>query len=447
MPSTQSHDSSYDRRAVTPGPTITPRRIPRERAWNDVGLTATSIVLVTAVYMFSRERPTLAVFAVTATAITSAMYARLAIGRRAAAFQIVAGGVLLGVIGAPPRLVGVALGCSVAATAMAPRSITRAGLLRSASVIAALAGAIMLSGIAASAPAPWTRVAGEAAAAAAAGFLAAPSLLAFAPLAEWLFHHVTPLTLTEWLNYDHPLLRQLATRAPGTFQHSVSVGLLADAGARAIDANALLARVGGLFHDVGKIRAPGYFYENQTGHNPHDELDPETSAGILRTHVSDGVALVTAHHMGDRIADFVREHHGTGVMHVFRDKAQRQGRLDERGDALFRYDGPRPRSCETAIVMIADQLEASVRASPPADMAACDAVTAQTLNRIAASGELNDVPLSVRDLDRLRAALAGAVFAMYHRRLRYPDVAQTAAPPTLAGRWFGRRRAPVGGNE
>jgi cyclic-di-AMP phosphodiesterase PgpH len=284
------------------------------------------------------------------------------------------------------------------------------------------------------------RVVSEAVAAAAAGFLSAPSLLAFAPLAEWLFHHVTPLTLTEWLNYDHPLMRELATRAPGTFQHSVSVGLLADAGARAIGANPLLARVGGLYHDVGKICAPGYFYENQTGPNPHDELDPEVSADILRAHIADGVLLVRAHHMGNRIADFVREHHGTGVMRVFRDKAQRQGRLDETGDAVFRYPGPRPRSCETAIVMIADQLEASVRASATTDLATCEAITAQTITRIAASGELRDAPISARDLDRLRAALAGAVFAMYHRRLSYPGTTPAAAPRmATGGRWWRRR--------
>jgi putative nucleotidyltransferase with HDIG domain len=436
-PAAFSYKTSYDRLVVPLASVMSARRTSRRLGWNDVGLAAASIVLVVAAYVFSGGRPALAVFAVTGVASTSAMYARLAIGRWAAAAQILAGGLLLALLGAPPRLVGVVLGCSLAAAALAPRSTSRAGLLRSASFIAALAGAIMLSGNAATAPAPWTRVVGEAVAAAAAGFLAAPSLLAFAPLAEWLFHHVTPLTLTEWLNYDHPLLRQLATRAPGTFQHSVSVGLLADAGARAIGANPLLARVGGLFHDVGKIRAPGYFYENQTGHNPHDELDPETSAGILRAHVADGVALVTAHHMGSRLADFVREHHGTGVMHVFRDKAARLGRLGAAGDGVFRYDGPRPRSCETAVVMIADQLEASVRASLPADMAACEAVTAQTIERIAASGELTDAPIDDRDRDRLGAALAGAVFAMYHRRLRYPDAAAPAA--TLAGRWLGRR--------
>lgn len=426
----------YDRRAVPLDSILPSRRTSQRQPWNDVGLAVLSMVLVAAAFMLSAGRPTLAVFAVTGVATTSAMYARLAIGRSATAAQILGAVVLLALIGAPPRLVGAALGCSVAAAAMAPRSTTRAGLLRNASFIAALAGAIMLSGIAATAPVPWTRLAAEVAAAAAAGFLAAPSLLAFAPLAEWMFHHVTPLTLTEWLNYDHPLLRALATRAPGTFQHSVSVGLLADAGARAIGANPLLARVGGLYHDVGKIRAPGYFYENQTGPNPHDDLDPEASADILRAHVVDGVALVTAHHMGAPIAAFVREHHGTSVMHVFRDKAARRGQLRDADDTRFRYQGPRPRTCETAIVMIVDQLEASVRASPPADLAACEAVTAQTIERIAASGELNDAPVDDRDRDRLRAALANAVFAMYHRRLRYP----AAAPPvTLAGRWLGRR--------
>jgi putative nucleotidyltransferase with HDIG domain len=396
-------------------------------------------VALVAAAVLAGGRPSLGVFAVTLVAITTAMYTRLAAGRWVTAVQTLASGVVLPLLGAPPRLVGVVLACSLAAAELAPRSTSRAGLLRTASLIAALAGAVMFSGVAAATPMPWRRIVGDAVAAGAAGFLAAPSLLAFAPIAEWLFRHVTPLTLTEWLNYDHPLLRELATRAPATFQHSVSVGLLADAAARAIRANPLLARVGGLYHDVGKIRAPGYFYENQSGHNPHDELDPEISAGILRAHVSDGVELVTAHHMGGRIADFVREHHGTGLMRVFRDKAARQGRLDDAGDAMFRYDGPRPRSCETAIVMIADQLEATVRASPPADPAAAEAVTALTIERIVASGELNDAPLREGDLDRVRPALTRAVFAMYHRRLRYPEAAASPPPVTLAGRWLGRR--------
>lgn len=415
------------------------RVLPRRAAWKDVALAAAAVALVAAAATFAAQRTTLAIFAVTLVAITTAMYTRLAVGRWAAAAQTLAGGVVLSLLGAPPRLVGVVLACGLAAAELAPRSTGRAGLLRTASLIAALAGGVIFSGIAATPSMPWPRIVGDAAAAAAAGFLAAPSLLAFAPLAEWLFHHVTALTLTEWLNYDHPLLRELATRAPATFQHSVSVGLLADAAARAIGANALLARVGGLYHDVGKIRAPGYFYENQSNFNPHDELDPEISAGILRAHVSDGVELVTVHHMGGRIADFVREHHGTGLMHVFRDKAARHGRLAAAGEAVFRYEGPRPRSCETAIVMIADQLEATVRATPPADQAAAEAVTALTIERIAASGELDDAPLRDGDLDRLRAALARAVFAMYHRRLRYPETVGSAPPATLAGRWLGRR--------
>jgi putative nucleotidyltransferase with HDIG domain len=424
---------------VVPAPaTIAARRTP-SRASRDGGLVAASVALVAAAGIFAAERPTLTIFTVTLAAITTAMYSRLAVNRWAAAAQTLAAGAVLPLLGAPPRLVGVVLVCCVAAVELAPRSTSRAGLLRTASLIAALAGLTMLSGIAATTLAPWPRVAGDAMAAAAAGFLAAPSLLAFAPIAEWLFRHVTPLTLTEWLNYDHPLLRELATRAPATFQHSVSVGLLADAAARAIGANALLARVGGLYHDVGKLRAPGYFYENQSGHNPHDELDPEVSAGILRGHVADGVALVMAHHMGRPIADFVREHHGTGLMQVFHDKAVRQGRLDAAGDAVFRYGGPRPRSCETAIVMIADQLEATVRASPPTDLAAAETVTARTIERIVGSGELDDAPLRDGDLDRLRLALARAVFAMYHRRLRYPEAAATAPPVTLAGRWLGRR--------
>lgn len=276
--------------------------------------------------------------------------------------------------------------------------------------------------------------------AAAAGALLGPGvMLALAPMAEWIYGHVTPMTLTEWLSYDHPLLRDLALRAAGTFQHSVNVGLLSDAAARACGANPLLARIGGLYHDVGKLQAPGYFVENQSGDNPHDALDPVSSAKIIRAHVTDGVALVRAHHMGRVIADFVREHHGRSVM---RYQFQKAVALDARAsEAEFRYDGPMPRSRETGIVMIADQVEATARSAPPENLARCEAIAADTIHRIVASGELADSGLSARSLDAIQTALARAIFAMYHRRLSYPPKPESVArKPALVSRWLGGQR-------
>lgn len=281
-------------------------------------------------------------------------------------------------------------------------------------------------------------------AAAAGGVLSGPIVLAFGPFAEWAFGHLTRLTMAEWLDYEHPLLRELASAAPGTFQHSINVGVLADAAAGAIGADALLARVGGLYHDVGKVRAPDDFIENQRGSNPHDLLDPRESAARLRAHVSDGVDLVLAHGLGEPIADFVREHHGTGVMRFFRDRALALGDR-EATDAAFRYPGPRPRSRETGLVMIADQLEATARGAPPADEAGWLELVRQTVDRICAEGELDDARLSARELAAVQPAFVRALRAMYHTRIPY---SAPHAPPGRGSRlavlvrgWS--RRAPA----
>ncbi|MEO8077747.1 MAG: HDIG domain-containing metalloprotein, partial [Acidobacteriota bacterium] len=305
-------------------------------------------------------------------------------------------------------------------------------------IIAALTSA---SGLFAALPQPIGQSLREAIAAGAGGFLGAPLTLAFGPLAEWLFGHTTRWTMEEWLSYEHPLLRELAMTAPGTFQHSINVGVLADSGASAIGADALTTRVGSLYHDVGKSLAPEYFTENQHGPNPHDGLDPWESARILRAHVSDGVDLVARHRMGPRIGDFVREHHGTGVMRLFRDQA---ARLDATAvePETYQYPGPRPRSRETALVMIADQVEATARSSPPIDDAACNEIIRRTLERIRAEQQLDDSGLTERELSQVHQAFSRALQAMYHRRVDYPPEAASHAPPKLRliARVLGTRR-------
>ena len=407
---------------------------------HDLGLMLLSVGLVALAQLLLADRVSMTMFAITATAAAATMHARLAMGRWRSAVQLLCCLLVLVALHAAPRVIAVVGAAGLAASALAERSTHRQSVPRVGAMVGAAAGLAALLAIAAGPALPWTVVTGDVLAAVGAGTLAPPIMLAFAPLAEWLLGHVTPLTLAAWLNYDHPLLRELAVRAPGTFQHSVSVGLLADAAARAVGADPLLARVGGLYHDVGKVRAPGYFVENQSGRNPHDALEPEQSARILRAHVTDGVELIAAHQMGRRVADFVREHHGTGVMRVFLEKArQRDGAASE---SIYRYEGPSPQSAETAIVMIADQLEAAARSSPPADAAACEAITAQIMTRIAATGELAAAPLDAGELERVRAALARAVFAMYHRRLSYPPDRPAVQPPRrIASRLLGSRRA------
>jgi cyclic-di-AMP phosphodiesterase PgpH len=403
----------------------------------DGGLIATSVLgTVVPLAVWSPESPHLLV-AVVATTVGASMYARLAMGRGRTSLQILLAGVALALAGGMPRTVLVSMVTGLFVSELVARvTPRRINFVRVGAAAGGVAAALAATGAGAVAHVSLNQALLEAAAAAAGALLGPGVMLALAPIAEWLYGHVTPMTLTEWLSYDHPLLRDLALHAPGTFQHSVNVGLLADAAARACGANPLVARIGGLYHDVGKLQAPGYFVENQSGDNPHDALDPVSSARIIRAHVTDGVALVRAHHMGRVVADFVREHHGRSVMqYQFRKAVELDARASEDD---FRYDGPMPRSRETGIVMIADQIEAQARSAPPDSLARCETIAADTIDRIVASGQLAHANLSDRNLEAIRAALTRAVFAMYHRRLSYPpEPAAEAGKPALGSRLFG----------
>ena len=243
-------------------------------------------------------------------------------------------------------------------------------------------------------------------------------LLALSPLAERIFGHVTPLTLIEALSYDHPLLRRLLTEAPGTFLHSTNVAVLADVGARAIDADALVARVGGLYHDVGKTRAPELFAENQSDDTRAAELTPREGARVLIGHVKEGVTLVLSHGLGERVADFVREHHGTSEMRSMIDRLEDTG---TDGGAPFAYPGPRPRSKETAIVMLADRAEAMARARRPSGRDECLALAREVVDRTHAEGQLARSGLTDVELEHIERAFTDVLFAIHHKRDSYRD--------------------------
>lgn len=250
------------------------------------------------------------------------------------------------------------------------------------------------------------------------GALAGLVVVALSSVVESLFGYTTNIRLVELLSYEHPLLRRLATEAPGTFQHCISVAVLGSAAADAVGAQSLLVRVGTLYHDVGKLERPVFFTENQRGLNPHDHLDPEESARLIRAHVADGLTLLREQGIGEQIADFVREHHGTGTMAFFAKRAEEQGRTPD--PAPFRYPGPRPRSKETALLMIADQVEATARSMEEATEADYDRMVERTIERIRQEGQLDDAPLTLGELQRIRAALVVTLVDANHRRVAYP---------------------------
>ena len=307
-----------------------------------IALITLAVVISAGVFIFVGGGPLVVAFSASSVAIFWAMHLRLALGRwPALAYLAIAG--LIAIARPETRmLVAPLLTAGIIAAELVDAVQSRSSLLWAGvkvGVWCAVIGVAVALGTAGFDLGPLTPV--EALLLGAVGPASAAATLVFGAPLEWLFGHVTRLTLSEWLSYDHPLIRRLSLSAPGTFQHSANVALLADAAARSIGADALMSRVGGLYHDVGKANTPEYFIENQHGTNPHDALSADESAAIFKAHVTDGVAMVLEHAMGERIAAFVREHHGTGVMRSLLNKPSFVGRPCRRAGArLSRPQAP-----------------------------------------------------------------------------------------------------------
>jgi hypothetical protein len=235
-----------------------------------------------------------------------------------------------------------------------------------------------------------------------------------------VFGILTVFQMLELANPSNRLLRRLLLEVPGTYHHSVMVGNLAERAAETIGADPLLARVAAYYHDIGKMKNPLAFIENQAGGpNIHDDLSPETSARIIAAHVRDGVDLAHEYRLPPQIAAFIPQHHGTAVMGYFHGKA-----LEVSADASadqFRYPGPRPQSREAAIVMLADGVEASVRSLPSKDDAEIRAMVDRIVSGRVADGQLDDSNLTLRDIDRVRTSFVEQLLGMYHQRITYPE--------------------------
>lgn len=242
-------------------------------------------------------------------------------------------------------------------------------------------------------------------------------------LFEKLFGMTTNLTLMELSSTGHPALRELSKRAPGTFQHSMQVANIAEDLVSELGGNALLAKVGALYHDIGKIENPIYFTENQTSDfNPHNELDYAESASIITSHVTDGLDLARRYHLPTEVQDFIRTHHGTTYTGYFYAKELERHPDGNFDVSLFRYPGPRPYSRETAVVMIVDTVEAACRSLKAHTKEATDQMIDRLIDSKVKDGQLDNSPLTYGDIARIRQILKQKMMSIYHVRVEYPTM-------------------------
>ncbi|MBV9242115.1 MAG: HDIG domain-containing protein, partial [Acidobacteria bacterium] len=261
----------------------------------------------------------------------------------------------------------------------------------------------------------------------ASGMITAAVTAVLLPFFESIFGVLTDVKLLELSNADLPILGQLALRAPGTNQHSHAVGQLAEEACRVVNGNGLLARIGALYHDIGKTAAPEHFVENQMGRNPHDKLKPLQSAKIIISHVTYGTKLARELGLPQRIVDFIPQHHGTRTLHYFLKKAQTQARPDEIiSENDFRYPGPKPQFKEAAIMMIADSCEAAARSLAEPTPENIRFIVTKIVDAIVADDQLDECDLTLRELTQIRESMIRSLVAIYHSRVDYPGY----VPPT-----------------
>jgi putative nucleotidyltransferase with HDIG domain len=378
----------------------------------------------------------------------AALVGAVALGPGPAVFAAALGGLSAGLLDGS---LGVALAATAAgwtAVLATRRWSERSDVLR-AGAYAALGGAAAvllvhlfvgqddsLLGLLGLKPAPLWR---DVAAAASSGLLSAALALGTLPFAEAL-GVLTPFRLLELAHPARPLLRRLVLEAPGTYHHSLMVANLAEAACEAIGADALLARAGAYYHDVGKLRRPHFFVENQwNGRNPHDRLSPWVSAAVILRHVPDGVELARQAGLPEALIEFIRTHHGTTRIDFFYHKAREAAaRAEAEGapralaDEDFRYPGPLPRTRETAVVMLADAVEAAVRASREQTPEGIARVVGRIVDARLAEGQLDEASLTLREVGQIKAAFCRVFAGAYHARIEYPrEVPRALGSPRL----------------
>jgi cyclic-di-AMP phosphodiesterase PgpH len=255
------------------------------------------------------------------------------------------------------------------------------------------------------------------------GLLTGIVALGLTPIMESLFSYSSNIRLLELLNLDQPVLRELMLIAPGTYHHSMVVGQMVEAAAETIGANPMLAKAAAFYHDIGKIKKPAYFVENQMGgDNKHEKLAPSMSSLILISHVKDGVDLARKHRLGESIADIIRQHHGTNLINYFFHKAKTQATKPNQVKMEdYRYPGPRPQTKEAGLVLLADQVEAASRTLTDPTPARIQGMVQKMINNVFADGQLDECELTLKDLHHIARSFNKILSGIFHQRIQYPQ--------------------------
>ncbi len=245
------------------------------------------------------------------------------------------------------------------------------------------------------------------------------------PIVEHLGRYVTDMRLMEIATLDHPLLKELSLQAPGTWNHSMVMGMMGEMASSLVGANPVLLKTGAYFHDIGKISKTMYFVENQGGgENPHDKLTPSMSALIIKSHVKEGVELAAKYKLPVPIIDMIQQHHGTSLIEYFYNKAVKckKDNDEEIDELLYCYLGPKPQSKEAGILMLSDCIEAAVRALPEHSKDKIQVLVQKMINKIFAAGQLDECDLTLKDLHQIADSFVKTLTAIYHQRIAYTDI-------------------------
>ena len=254
------------------------------------------------------------------------------------------------------------------------------------------------------------------------GLICAVGVTGILPLLENFFAMVTDISLLELSDFNHPLLKKMILDAPGTYHHSIVVGNIAEAAAESIQANSLLARIGGYYHDIGKLNNPEYFMENQKALSKHENLSPSISKMVIINHIKEGMELARKYRLKPVIMDFITQHHGSGLVYYFYRKALEGIEQDEKIlEEGFRYPGPKPASRETAIVLLADSVEAATRAIAEPNASRIEEVVHKVINNKFIDGQLDNCDLTLKDLEKIAKVFIHMLSGIYHGRINYPE--------------------------
>ncbi len=265
------------------------------------------------------------------------------------------------------------------------------------------------------------------------------------PLLEMLFTYTTDITLLELANLERPILRRLMMEAPGTYHHSIVVGSMVEAAASEIGANPLLAKVCGYYHDIGKIKKPLYYIENQSHcENRHDRLAPSMSSLILIAHVKEGVEIAKRHKLGAEITDAIRQHHGTSIIKYFYEKAKKLKGEDAVKLENFRYPGPKPQTREIGLVMMADVAEAASRTLENPTPSRIKGLVRNLVDKISSDGQLDHCDLTLKDLHKIEASFIKILNAIHHHRVEYPEETASKRKQTKEKNGGSDHRQPKG---